>query len=311
VYDRDGGRYGYQLTFFRVGVDPKPVNPSRWAVRDLFMAHFAVTDLSGKRYRFAERMNRAGPGWAGANTDGYRVWNANWQVSELAGGEHHLVASEGGAGIDLRLGPGKPPVLHGVRGYSRKGSEPGNASQYYSLTRMPTSGVLSLAGAEVPVSGFSWMDHEFGTTFLEPQQVGWDWFSIQLEDGRDLMLFRLRRADGSPDPHSSATMIGPAGETTVLSADQFELLPGRTWTSPESGGRYPVEWRIRVPGSRLDLQVRSACDGQELRSEHSTGVAYWEGAVDIGGSGPGGPVRGSGYLEMTGYAGAPISTRFR
>jgi predicted secreted hydrolase len=155
------------------------------------------------------------------------------------------------------------------------------------------------------------MDHEFGTSFLEARQVGWDWFSLQLEDGRDLMLFRLRRADGTLDPHSSATLVGTGGETVTLSADEFELVPGRTWTSPESGGRYPVDWRIRVPGHALDLHVHSALDTQELRTEHSTGVAYWEGAVDAEGRSGDQNVRGTGYLEMTGYAGAPLSTRFR
>ncbi len=307
----DGHRYGYQLTFFRVGVDFKPSNPSRWAVRDLFMAHLAITDISHKAYRYSERMNRAGPGWAGAATRFYRVWNDTWQANLDSSGNHRLVASDSDLGIDLILNPGKTPVLHGDRGFSRKGSEPGNASEYYSLTRMPTQGTIRMGPESTRVEGISWMDHEFGTSFLEANQVGWDWFSIQLEDGRELMLFQLRRADGSRDPHSGGTVVDLSGRTTELSAADILLVPGRTWTSPSSGGRYPTEWDLRVPGRNIELSVTTAVDGQELRTEQSTGVAYWEGAIQVEGSASGKPVRGRGYLEMTGYAGGPISDRLR
>jgi predicted secreted hydrolase len=308
----DGRRFGYQLTFFRIGVSPTPANRSRWAVRDLFMTHLAVTDVAGKRYRFAERMNRSGPGWAGAATDGYRVWNEDWTATRTGEGAHQLVAREGGLGVDLTLGEGRPAALHGDGGYSRKGSSAGNASIYYSLTRMPTRGSLTIDGTTVQVSGNSWMDHEFGTTFLEPEQMGWDWFSIQLDDGRDLMLFQLRRRDGSVDPRSSGTLVLAGGPTRALDgARDFQLTPGRTWASPASGARYPVSWDVRVPALGAELRVTAALPDQELRTAQSTGVTYWEGAVDVAGQVDGRPARGRGYLEMTGYAGPAMGTFLR
>ncbi len=304
----DGKRFGYQLTFFRIGVDPSPVNPSRWAVRDLYMTHLALTDVTGRTYRFTERMNRAGPGWAGASTDAYRVWNEDWEAVLGPEGVHHLTARSAGFGLDLALEATRPPVLHGDHGYSRKGAAPANASHYYSLTRMPTHGTVTLAGRAFTVTGLSWMDHEFGTSFLEPEQVGWDWFSIQLEDGRDLMIFQLRRADGSIDPRSSGTLVEPGGTIIPITvADGFRLEPGRTWTSAASGARYPVGVDDDIPARGLTLSVTAAVEDQELRAANGSGVTYWEGAIDV--TGPG--IRGRGYLEMTGYAGAPMGRFLR
>lgn len=308
----DGRRFGYQLTFFRVGVDPAPANPSRWAVRDLYMAHLALTDVNGRRYRFSDRMNRAGPGWAGALTEGYRVWNDDWEATLSAPHTHRLRAGTREFGIDLTLDEGRPPALNGDRGYSEKGSEAGNASYYYSLTRMPTRGAITIDGRSIQITGASWMDHEFGTNFLETAQVGWDWFSIQLADGRDLMIFQLRRADGSIDPHSGGTLVDADGSVTPITiASKFTLTPGRVWVSGVSHARYPVAWHVVVPSARLDLDVTAALDDQELRTEHSTGVTYWEGAIDARGQSNSRTVSGRGYLEMTGYAGQAMSTFMR
>jgi predicted secreted hydrolase len=308
----DGRRFGYQLTFFRIGVDRAPANPSRWAVRDLYMAHLAVADVNGRRYQFADRTNRAGPGWAGAATDQYRVWNEDWEARLDNNGTHRLAAATKTFGLDLVLNEGRPPVLHGDRGYSRKGSTEGNASHYYSLTRMPTQGSILLDGRRIEVTGHSWMDHEFGTSFLERTQVGWDWFSIQLSDGRDLMIFQLRQADGSVDPRSSGTIVNADGSFTAVELETgFTLEPGRTWRSRESGAMYPVAWRVRVPGSGLDLVVTAALDDQELRTGQTTGVIYWEGAIDVAGTSGGRPVTGHGYLEMTGYTGQVMGSLLR
>jgi predicted secreted hydrolase len=301
-----GRRFGYQLTFFRIGVELRPANPSRWAVRDLFITHLAVTDVSGESYRFAERINRQGVGWAGAATDRYRVWNEDWEAHLDPSGRHSLKAMEGGIGVDLKLEAGKPPVLHGERGVSQKGSQPGNASYYYSLTRMPTSGTLLVNGAQVKAEGVSWMDHEFGTSFLETGQTGWDWFSLQLEDGTDLMLFQLRRLDGSRDRHSSGTVVGPSGQGAPIDFHDFNLEAGLLWGSPSSGARYPVEWGVSIPSRGLNLNVRAALPDQELRTGQSTGVTYWEGSVEVSGEHQGRPARGRGYLEMTGYAGGSM-----
>jgi predicted secreted hydrolase len=310
--DGAGRRFGYQLTFFRIGVDPAPVNPSRWAVRDLYMTHLALSDVSGRKYQFTERMNRSGPGWAGAETDRYRVWNENWQATVDAGGVHHLQAQTGAFAIDLHLDETRPPVLHGEQGYSRKGAAPGNASHYYSLTRMPTRGTITLGGRAIDITGLSWMDHEFGTSFLEPEQIGWDWFSIQLDDGRDLMIFQLRRADGSIDPRSSGTLVAPDGSSQPITlASGFHLTPGRSWKSSASGTRYPVEWTVVVPGAGINLTAAAALDDQELHTERSTGVTYWEGAIDVNGEAAGRGVKGRGYLEMTGYSGVPMGRFMR
>ena len=306
----DGRRFGYQVTFFRVGVDPAPENPSRWTVRDLFMAHLAVTDLATGRHLAGERLDRGALGWAGARTDTFDVWNGDWRAS-LDGGGHRLLAVDGSFGVDLRLAPGKGPTLHGENGFSRKGPSAGNASQYYSMTRMPTTGRVRLDGEWVDVAGASWMDHEFGTTFLEPGQVGWDWFSLQLDDGAELMVFRLRRADGGPAEHSAGTWVDADGTATSLGRDDARLVPGRRWASAASGAAYPVEWRVEVPARRARFEVAAALDAQEMDTAASTGVTYWEGAVTVTGQVGDRPVRGRGYLEMTGYAGRPMSEVFR
>jgi len=314
VKAKDGRRFGYQVTFFRVGIDPSPSNPSAWAIRDLFMTHLAISDPSGRRYRYAEKLSRGGPGLAGAATDRYRVWNDSWSatldgsresgVGSRAGSRHLLKAASPQAGIDLTLDEGKAPVIHGINGISQKGAQAGNASHYYSLTRMPTRGSITVDGERFEVTGDSWMDHEFGTSFLEPGQRGWDWLSMQLSDGRELMLYQLRRDDGSRDPRSSGTLVGTDGKTTHLAVNQFTLTPGRATFKSKNGAVYPIEWAISVPGEKLDLKVTTPLDDQELALERSTGVAYWEGAIDVSGSSSGKPVAGAGYLEMTGYFGS-------
>jgi predicted secreted hydrolase len=307
VTTRDDHRFGYQLTFFRVGVDKAPVNPSRWAVRDLFMAHLAVTDINGQKFRFAEKLNRAGIGWAGAATDEYRVWNADWEARQNGQGQILLRAAQDGIGVELTLDQGKPPVIHGARGVSQKGSQPGNASHYYSLTRMPTRGAITIDGKRYEVSGISWMDHEFGTSFLEKEQKGWDWLSIQLDDQSELMLYQFRRSDNSPDPHSSGTIIDSAGQASSLSVSDFTLEPVTRWRSPKTGATYPVAWKIKIPSRQMELTVQAVMNDQELVTTESTRVNYWEGAITVQGVKNGKAVQGRGYLEMTGYAGAALS----
>lgn len=303
VKAKDGRRFGYQVTFFRVGIDPAPTNPSKWAVRDLFMTHLAISDPSGRRYRYAEKLSRGGPGLAGAATDRYRVWNDDWTAT-LDGSRHLLKAASPQASIDLTLDEGKAPVIHGIGGISQKGAEAGNASHYYSLTRMPTRGSITVDGERFEVTGDSWMDHEFGTSFLEPGQRGWDWLSMQLSDGRELMLYQLRRDDGSRDPRSSGTLVATDGKTKHLDVTAFTLTPGRATFTSKNGAVYPIEWAISIPGEKLDLKVTTPLNDQELALERSTGVAYWEGAIDLSGSAAGKPISGAGYLEMTGYFGS-------
>lgn len=323
VVSEDGRSFGFQATFFRVGMDQTPTNPSTFTVRDLYMAHVAVTDLAERQHRFADRINRAGVSWAGARTDRYEVWNENWRARLDADGRHRVTADAGAFAIDLTLAPGKTPVLQGERGYSRKGQDPGNASHYYSLTRMPTTGMLRIGTRTWQVRGNGWMDHEFGTSALEPGTRGWDWFALQLADGRELMLYRLRLDDGRPGQFSSGTLVERDGRTVHLAVDDFSLMPTRTWRSPESGATYPIAWDVRVPSAGLTLTVEAAVDAQELRTRRSTNVTYWEGAVKVTGLASGARageqgrvpagerVEGVGYLEMTGYSGARMSDVMR
>ena len=315
VKTADGRRFGYQITFFRVGIDYAPTNPSRWAVRDLYMTHLAVSDAKGQRYRYAEKLSRGGPGLAGALADRYYTWNDGW-TAELAGNrepgtgkrfQHKLVASSRQAGIDLVLDEGKPPVIHGIDGINQKGARPGNASHYYSLTRMPTKGTIAIDGEKFEVAGETWMDHEFSTSFLEPEQRGWDWLSIQLSDNREIMLYVMRRADSKHDPRSSGTLVDAGGKSIHLTDKDFTLTPGRATFTSKNGAVYPVEWTVTIPSHNISLQVTTPLKDQELSLEQSTGVAYWEGMIDVTGKtgqSGGQVVRGSGYLEMTGYHGS-------
>jgi len=214
-----------------------------------------------------------------------------------------LAANDGTCKIALRLTPEKLPVIHGKDGLSQKGAAAGNASHYYSHTRLRTSGTIEVDGQTFTVTGQSWMDHEFGTSFLEKAQVGWDWFSLQLQDGRELMLFQIRRADGSIDSHTSGTVVEVNGSMTHLSVSEFSLVPEQYWQSPESGAWYPIVWTLTLPSQDMQLRVTAALLNQELRTEASTGVTYWEGSVVIGGKSGDREIQGRGYLEMTGYTG--------
>lgn len=305
-----GRRFGFQLTFFRTGLTLAPENPSRWAVRDLYMAHFAVSDVERQSFHSFERLNRAGIGWAGADASLYRVWNEDWEA-RLDGSEHLLRAADSDFALDLRLAPLKPEVVHGLAGVSQKGSTIGNASHYYSITRLQTSGTLVVQGRAHEVRGLSWMDHEYGTSFLEQGQTGWDWFSVQLDDGRELMLFQLRREDGSIDPGSSGTLVDGENRPVHIRSGEFALTPVETWRSETSGATYPIAWTIEVPRFGLKLSARAAFPNQELHTADSTGVTYWEGSITVDGAAEGNRLGGRGYLEMTGYSGQNMSALFR
>ena len=298
---REGRQLGFQLTFFRSALAPEMApRPSGWASRQVYLAHFTVTDVEGERFRSFERWNRGALGLAGAQASPFRVWLEDWSA-EAVGEAMRLRASEDGTAsntaLDLVLQPGKPPVLQGDRGLSQKSSEPGNASYYYSLPRMPASGTIRAGGETFEVTGLAWMDREWSTSALGKDQVGWDWFALHLSDGRDLMLYQVRRRDGSADPTSSGTAIGPRGEATHLDRSDFQLQVLDHWQSPRSDARYPAGWRLRIPSERIDLRIEPLLADQEL----DVSFRYWEGAVRIEGTSLGKPVQGRGYVEMTGY----------
>jgi predicted secreted hydrolase len=304
--DSDGKRYGYQLTFFRQGLRTQlPPSPNAWDLRDIYLAHFAMTDVAGDRFRAVDRLSRAGPGLAGASPEGMKTWVLNWSAM-MEGSVIRLEARDSEMELRLRLAPRKPPVIHGADGFSRKGPSSGQASYYVSLTDLETRGSVRLprSRAAVEVRGVSWFDQEFGSNQLTPDQKGWDWFSLHLSDGRDLMIYFLRLKDGSVEPASSGTLVAADGSTRHLKLSDISLTVLDRWKSPRSGGEYPSRWRIRIPSAGIDLTVAPLVPDQELQTEGSTGITYWEGAV-AGEGRPGAvPVTGEGYVELTGYAGS-------
>ncbi|MBA3708856.1 MAG: carotenoid 1,2-hydratase [Planctomycetes bacterium] len=291
VSSPDGRRFGYQLTFFRVAITADaPARASAWAAHDLYFAHFAISDIAGGKFHSHAVIARGALGLSGAAADPYRVWIDRWSADGWS--PTRLRADADGVAIDLALAPGKPVVLEGDHGLSRKSAD--NASYYYSLTRMPTSGRITVGGASYDVSGSSWMDREWSTSALAPDQVGWDWFSLQLDDGREVMLYRIRRGDGSVDPFSSGTLIAVDGSTSVIAMSEAEIIATGRWKSPRSGATYPSGWRLVAPSAGLDLEVRPLLADQEL----DVGFRYWEGAVEVR---SGGRPAGHGYVELTGY----------
>lgn len=266
------------------------------------MAHFALSDINGKRFFFREIINRGYGGKAGAATDRYRVWNEDWSV-QGADKTHTIHVSDRSALLDLKLTSLKAPVLHGSNGLSQKAEGEGRASYYYSLTRLATEGDITVAGKRQKVRGLSWMDHEFGSNQLAENQVGWDWFSIQLADNTELMLYIMRRKDGTVDPYSSGTVIAGDGRVRYLDLKDFRINVLERWKSPESGAAYPMKWEVTVPSEDLSLQIVPEFPNQELITKRSTRVTYWEGAVRISGARRGQPLLGAGYVEMTGYSG--------
>lgn len=302
-----GKKYGYELTFFRLGRDEKQIKPdnkSPWNTNNLYAAHFALSDENNRKFYYHEKLNRAGMNVAGARTDSYYTWNELW-LAEGLGNQMILRADspDGKQEIHLLLTPEKEPVIHGLNGVSQKASCVGCASHYYSMTRLKTEGTLLLDEKASSVTGLTWMDHEFGSNQLAQNQQGWDWFSIQCSDNTELMLYLLRQDNGQIDPNSSGTWVDLNGQSHHLTLKDFTVKPsGQSWTSPASKGKYPMGWEITVPSQRLMLTVTPAFQNQELYTKGSTRVAYWEGSAQVSGARWGKRITGQAYVEMTGYA---------
>ena len=294
-----GRRFGYQFTLFRNAVAAQPPErSSAWATNQIYMAHFALTDVDGPGFHAFERLSRGAVDLAGVEAAPFRAWLEDWEISGDDPPPFRLrAATAEGIAIELELSTAKPVVLHGEEGLSQKGREPGNASYYYSFTRMPTRGLVTVGYKAFEVQGSSWLDREWSTSALEEGQVGWDWFALQLSDGSDLMAYRLRRADGSSDEPSSGTLVGADGSSQRLAAGDFSIEPRDWWISPATGVRYPSGWRLTVPGAELDLVITPLLPNQEI----ALSVRYWEGAVAVEGSSASGAVTGHGYVELTGY----------
>lgn len=297
-------RFGFELTFFQVGIDPSlKSSRSAWALHTVYFAHFTITDENGQRFRFTEEVSRPAVGMAGSDPKQYHVWIHDWFAQLRPDGKtHHLKASHPDFALELDLVPGKSPVIHGRDGVSQKAAGAGRASHYYSLTRLETRGTLRINGEKLPVTGLSWMDHEFGSNQLGPNQAGWDWYSIQLEDRRELMLYVMRLKDGGIEPLSSGTLVNPDGTWKHLPLSAYQIRTTARWKSPRSGGDYPAGWEVTVPSERVNLRLTPTVPDQELMTG-KIGVTYWEGSVRVEGSVAGHPTRGAGYVELTGYAG--------
>jgi predicted secreted hydrolase len=291
-----GKRYGFEVTFFRAGVslDPKV---TQWDVQHVMPAHFAVTDVTGRSFRYYEKLNRASPFTAGAAEGKLDVFNEAWRATTNPDGSWRLVAMAGKDSLDLTLRSRKPPAVHGTNGVSVKAQGEGFASHYYSMTRLEASGTINGERA----TGQAWMDHEFGSAMLRENQTGWDWFSIQLDNDSELMLYIIRRTDGTPDVTSSGSLVASDGSVIHIRRDQLRVTPTERWTSKKSGATYPVAWRVELPSFNIALSLKPLLREQELLTPGSTNITYWEGAVDVTGSFGGVAVRGEGYVEMTGY----------
>lgn len=298
-----GEPYGFQFTIFRSALSADaPEGPSLWATNQVYMGHFALTDVRGGTFRAYERFARGAQGLAGSRGAPFRVWLEDWVLEGPPAGNSifplKLTAREGDRGLSLVLRPSKPMVLQGDRGVSQKGPDPGDASYYYSFTRLAAEGILTVEGAEFSARGEAWLDREWSSSALSSDQVGWDWFALHLSDGRDLMYYQIRRRDDTADPFSKGVLVEPDGHTRHLTSDMVNLRVMDHWESPLGGPPYPSRWRLAVPGEDIELEVTPLLPDQEL----DLTFRYWEGAVRVEGLAGGTPVEGRGYVELTGYA---------
>jgi predicted secreted hydrolase len=292
-----GRRFGYELTIFRIALSAVPRRrESAWATHQVYMGHLALADPKTGRFRFYERLSRGALGLAGARAAPFRVWLEDWGVSATqAGFPWRLKAAAGNIRLDLELTPAKPLVLQGEQGLDRKSAQ-GDASYYYSYTRLDTAGSVRVDGQVFDVQGLSWLDREWSSGGLGRGQEGWDWFALQLDDGADLMFYRLRRDDGSTDIHSGGIWVAPTGGSTMLAHHDLGVRILRRWKSSH-GGTYPAQWRLVWPRRNCRLTVTPVLADQEL----NVSVRYWEGAVDVLGECAGKETKGWGYVELTGY----------
>ena len=313
---QDNRRFGYQLTFFRTALTPQtPNRASKWATRDVIFAHFALTDENGRRFFSDDRISRAAIGLAGAQNANSktlpRIWLNDWNLQFTGkNGQSQTTRARGRArnqqgtifALDLKHNALHGPIEHGQNGVSQKSAGAGRAAHYYSFTRLDSAGTITIDNQKFAVSGQSWFDHEFGSSQLSREQTGWDWFSLQLSDGRDLMLYQLRQQNGRIDPYSSGTIVSSNGKARHLKRSDFSLEVLQTWRSPHSNGVYPAQWRLRVPSEKIALTLTPVLSDQELDTSRSTGITYWEGLVNATSTSQGRAVTARGYVELTGYA---------
>lgn len=299
----DNKKFGYQFTIFRTALSKeKPERNTDWNSNQIYMAHFAVTDIDGNKFYYDEKFSREGNNLAGAQANPFKVWLEDWQIIQLDDRMTFdlpvtgIKAKTDKVEIDFILEAVKQFVLQGEEGLSQKGNQPGNASYYYSYTRLKTEGKIILAGKEFFVSGFSWMDREWSTSALSEDQAGWDWFALQFNDNTEIMYYQMRKSDGSADIFSKGIIVDEDGSSQLLKKDDVILSVSDYWLSP-TGEQYPSGWRFRIPAKEIDLIITPAIKNQLM----DVAVRYWEGSVKIEGTKSGSKISGRGYVEMTGY----------
>ncbi|MEL7407991.1 MAG: lipocalin-like domain-containing protein, partial [Cyanobacteria bacterium J06558_2] len=299
--ESDSGRpFGFQLTIFRRALTPDTAvfnESSSWRSNQVYFAHFTVSDVEEESFYFKERFSRGAAGLAGAKASPYQVWLEDWSATEIAPGQVQLVAKTDDVALNVTLQETFPPILQGDRGYSVKGPEPGNASIYYSIIQQQTEGTVTVGEETYAVTGLTWKDHEYSTSSLSPGTLGWDWFSLQFDQGTALMLYVLRKEDGTIAPSSAGNFISREGEVIPLKSDDWQLEVLDTWKSPTSKGEYPSQWKLSIPQLDLTLTGKPMMANQEL----NLSTTYWEGAVEFQGQQQEQSVQAKGYVEMTGY----------
>lgn len=295
LFDREGREFGYELTFFAVGVQTRAYK-SKFGVDNIYISHFALTDVAGKRYYSSEKSDSGAYGFAGAEVKDLRVWVDDNKM-EGTTERIHIAALDRDRSFELELTPAKRVVLNGQKGFSRKSEDsPAIASWYFSYTDLATSGSLKIGDKTFSVHGKSWFDREISSGRMGKSEEGWDWFAIQLDDGREVMIYIMRKADGTADKYSSGTFVYRDGKYRHLNIDDFSITSSRHYKSARTGAQYPSQWEIRIPGEGLTLKVTPLLEDQEFIATTSTGNYYWEGTCRVEGS-----AAGRAYVELTGY----------
>lgn len=300
--DEDGNRFGYQLTFFKSLLNRDSDSGNSWQTDKIYMAHFAVSDRSNNKFYHFERFSRPSAGLAGVQARPFQIWLEDWSVKEtkFRGDEYFPDASLNAKAEDvvlnLNLKSFKKIVLQGDSGYSQKSYSPGNASIYYSSTRIDSKGELSISGKKYTVYGISWLDREWSTSVLDKNQSGWDWFSIILEDSTEIMFYQIRNKSGETDSISSGSLIDNKGKITRLFAKDVKLSIIRYWEDPFDT-KYPIDWNMDIPKLNYSISIKPIIDNQLL----NTTIKYWEGAIDVDCNKNGKMIKGVGYMELTGY----------
>ena len=303
LISNENKKFGYQFTIFRTALTKeKSERNSEWNSNQIYMAHFAVTDVDGNKFYFDEKFSREGNNLAGAQARPFKVWVEDWQIIQT---EDKTVfnlpvisikAKSEKAEINFIIKAIKPFVLQGEEGLSQKGKQPGNASYYYSYTRLKTDGKIILEGKEFSVNGFSWMDREWSTSALSEDQKGWDWFALQLDNNTEIMYYQMRKKDGTSDVFSKGVFVDEKGASQLIKKDDVVLEVTGYWESPD-GEKYPSGWNLQIPSKEIDLKITPTVKNQLM----DVAVRYWEGAVKIEGTKNGNAINGRGYVELTGY----------